>query len=70
MKVERACELGTLELHLKRHCVGISCADHGAEAGLERFPLWMNRMGFANQLVSDSNYLPMEVGRYVKGPFC
>ncbi len=33
--------------------------------------LYLNELdGFANQFVSDSNYLPMEVGRYVEGPFC
>ena len=33
------------------------------------FPYLNESDGFANQLVSDSNYLPMEVGRYVKGAF-
>jgi len=36
---------------------------------LRAFPYLNESDGFANQLVSDSNYLPMEVGRYVEGAF-
>ncbi|MFW7354462.1 MAG: hypothetical protein ACODTL_00170 [Brucella sp.] len=33
------------------------------------FPCLIESAGFANQLLSDSSYLPMEVGRYVASPF-
>lgn len=41
-----------------------------SEAPLSRaFPCLIESAGFANQLLSDSSYLPMEVGRYVASPF-
>ncbi|KEY04332.1 hypothetical protein IL59_0210845 [Brucella suis bv. 4 str. 40] len=40
------------------------------QADIRAFPYLNESDGFANQLVSDSNYLPLEVGRHVKGPFC
>ena len=33
------------------------------------FPYLIESDDFANRFISDSNYLPMEVGRYVKGSF-
>ena len=36
---------------------------------IRAFPCLIESAGFANQLLSDSSYLPMEVGRYVASPF-
>ena len=38
-------------------------------AEFRAFPCLIESAGFANQLLSDSSYLPMEVGRYVASPF-
>ncbi len=41
----------------------------GHPVGTRAFPCLIESAGFANQLLSDSSYLPMEVGRYVASPF-
>ena len=51
--------------HRQRLLRGLS-----GRCALRAFPYLNESDGFANQLVSDSNCLPMEVGRYVKGAFC
>ena len=56
---------GSLFVHL---CDSNGCKEWGT-FGYRAFPCLIESAGFANQLLSDSSYLPMEVGRYVASPF-
>ncbi|MCH6206338.1 hypothetical protein L3V16_21170 [Brucella ciceri] len=47
----------------------IIAAEYKTASCSRAFPCLIESAGFANQLLSDSSYLPMEVGRYVASPF-